>query len=424
MRKRLGPLFLMLACPPAAILFWHVNTELKGAFYPLWEAFVAKGFFMTLYQIWSPYFFGTQTAWALLFLFGSVQLLFMKLLPGKVFYGPLTPMGNTPVYKANGVASFCGTLLLFWISTFFFPATLLYDNLGGLLGALNFFSLLFCLLLYFKGRLAPSSSDHSLTGNFLFDYYWGTELYPRFFGWDVKLFTNCRMGMMGWGLLLLSYAAKQKELYGLSDGMLVSISLQFIYLTKFYFWETGYLRSLDIMHDRAGFYICWGCLVWVPCVYTSPALYLVHHPNHLGLGLSTLLFLIGASAILINFWADKQRQLFRLAKGECTIWGKKPLYTVAPYMTDRGEKSTNLLLASGWWGVARHFHYLPELIGTLCWSLPALFTHFSPYFYLCFLTVLLFDRAKRDELKCAQKYQQGWREHCEKVPYRIIPYIY
>lgn len=414
----------MLVCPPAATLFWYVNTELKGAFLPLWEAFLSKGFFTTLYQIWSPYFFGTQTAWTILALFGVIQLLLMKLLPGRIFYGPLTPMGNTPVYKANGVPAFFATLLLFWISTFFFPATLLYDNLGGLLGALNFFSLFFCLFLYFKGRFAPSSTDHSLTGNFLFDYYWGTELYPRLFGWDVKLFTNCRMGMMGWGLLLLSYAAKQKELYGLSDGMIVSVSLQFIYLTKFYFWETGYLRSLDIMHDRAGFYICWGCLVWVPCVYTSPALYLVHHPHHLGLGLSMLLLLVGASAILINFWADKQRQLFRMAKGECMIWRKKPLYTLAPYTTDRGQKSTNLLLASGWWGIARHFHYLPELIGTLCWSLPALFDHFAPYFYLCFLTILLFDRAKRDEIKCAQKYQSGWTEHCEKVPYKIIPYIY
>ena len=40
----------------------------------------------------------------------------------------------------------------------------------------------------------------------IFDIFWGTELYPRFghalwdIGWDVKLFTNCRFGMMYWGL--------------------------------------------------------------------------------------------------------------------------------------------------------------------------------------------------------------------------------
>lgn len=39
-------------------------------------------------------------------------------------------------------------------------------------------------------------------------------------------------------------------------------------------WETGYWGTMDIMHDRAGYYICWGCLVWVPSVYTFPALFL------------------------------------------------------------------------------------------------------------------------------------------------------
>ena len=39
-----------------------------------------------------------------------------------------------------------------------------------------------------------------------------------------------------------------------------------------------YFGSMDIAHDRAGFYLCWGCLVWVPSVYTSPAMYLVRRP--------------------------------------------------------------------------------------------------------------------------------------------------
>ncbi|KAF5807426.1 putative 7-dehydrocholesterol reductase [Helianthus annuus] len=39
---------------------------------------------------------------------------------------------------------------------------------------------------------------------------------------------------------------------------------------------------MDIAHDRAGFYICWGCLVWVPSIYTSPGMYLVNHPVSLG----------------------------------------------------------------------------------------------------------------------------------------------
>lgn len=43
--------------------------------------------------------------------------------------------------------------------------------------------------------------------------------------------------------------------------MQVSVTLQLTYITKFYHWEMGYMNSMDIQHDRAGFYLCWGCLV-------------------------------------------------------------------------------------------------------------------------------------------------------------------
>ena len=61
--------------------------------------------------------------------------------------------------------------------------------------------------------------------------------------------------MMGWPLLILCYAAKQHETHGLSDSMLVSVAIQLIYITKFFHWEMGYMKTLDIMHDRAGFYL-------------------------------------------------------------------------------------------------------------------------------------------------------------------------
>jgi len=60
------------------------------------------------------------------------------------------------------------------------------------------------------------------------------------------------------------------------------VVLQLIYITKFFWWETGYWCSMDIQHDRAGYYMCWGCLVWVPSVYTSQSFYLVNHPVTIG----------------------------------------------------------------------------------------------------------------------------------------------
>src|SRR5205823_8490077 len=128
---------------------------------------------------------------------------------------------------------------------------------------------------------------------------------------NLKMFTNCRFGMMAWPLILLSFAAKQQERYGLSSSMAVAVALQLVYIAKFFWWETGYLRSLDMMHDRAGFYICWGCLVWVPCVYTASTLYLVHHPHFLGVPLAALIFTAGTVCITINYLADAQRQRVR-----------------------------------------------------------------------------------------------------------------
>jgi len=359
--------------------------------------------------------------------FAALQLTLMKAVPGKLFYGPVTKEGNIPVYKANGIYCYLITMALFLIGSYglgIFSPTIVYDHFGPILASLTFFSFLFCLFLYFKGKYFPSSSDSGTTGNFLFDFYWGTELYPRIFGWDVKMFTNCRFGMMGWPVILLSFAAKQHQLFGIADSMMVAVGIQLLYISKFFLWETGYLRSLDIMHDRAGFYICWGCLVWLPCIYTSQTLYLVHHPNDLGLLASVLIFLAGSTCVMINYFADRQRQKVRRVNGNCLVWGKKPLLTLATYKTELGEKKSNVLLASGWWGMARHFHYVPEILGAFFWTLPALFDHFLPYFYVLFLTVLLVERAFRDDIRCAKKYGEDWERHCEKVPYKIIPYVF
>lgn len=425
--RYLIPLTFITLCPPTVFIFWYTATELNGSFQAFWSLVFNQGLFTTIAKIWFPVFFGSKAAWKILAIFAAFQLLLMKIVPGKPFAGPITPKGNIPIYKANGFPCFLITFITFFLATFkfhLFSPTILYDNLGPILGALNCFSLLFCLFLYFKGKMAPSSTDSGASGYRLFDYYWGTELYPRIYGWDVKMFTNCRFGMMGWPLLLLSYAAKQEELYGISDAMLVAVALQLIYVGKFFVWETGYLRSLDIMHDRAGFMICWGCLVWLPCIYTSPALYLVHHPNELGTPLALAIFIAGGASIMINYLADRQRQQVRAKNGACLVWGSKPSLIHAAYQTQSGETKQTLLLASGWWGLSRHFHYIPEVIAAFFWSLPALFGNFLPYFYVIFLSILLVDRAFRHDRRCGDKYGRYWNEYCEKVPYKIVPYIF
>lgn len=207
------------------------------------------------------------------------------------------------------------TLLLFflgWYYNIFDPAKV-YDHTGAIISTSNLFSLVFCAFLYVKGNLAPSSSDSGSTGSLIFDFYWGMELFPRIGKhFDLKTWTNCRVGMMSWSVLTLCYAFKQYAAYGfLSNSMLISVTLTNIYIFKFYVWETGYWGSMDITHDRAGFYLCWGCLVWIPAIYTSPGMYMVRHPTQLPDALAAGLFVFGLAMIYINYDCDRQRQEFR-----------------------------------------------------------------------------------------------------------------
>ncbi|KAL6511303.1 7-dehydrocholesterol reductase [Orobanche hederae] len=140
--------------------------------------------------------------------------------------------------------------------------------------------------------------------------------------------------------------------------------------------------------------------------------------------LAVYILAAGILCIYINYDCDRERQEFRRTNGKCSVWGKAPSKIVASYRTTTGETKTSLLLTSGWWGLARHFHYVPEILGAFFWTVPALFNHFMPYFYVVFLTILLLDRARRDDDRCKSKYGKYWKSYCEKVPYRVMPGVY
>lgn len=377
---------------------------------------------------WIENFFGSNKSIEIISYFGVFQLIIMSLFKGGgKYYGPITINGNIPVYKDNGLICYIVSLFTFIVSSFcfnLFSPTIIYNNFSDILASLNVLSVGFCTFLYLKGRFFPSNNDSGTSGNLIFDFYWGTELHPNILGINVKQFTNCRIGMMSWALIIISFSFKQHELYGISDSMIVSVILQLIYISKFFMWECGYFNSIDIMYDRAGYYICWGCLVWVPGFYTLTTLYLVHNPINLGYYYSLMLLITGTSFIMMNYFADLQRQLVRKTNGKCLVFGKQPLLIEAEYTTEKGDIHKSLLLYSGFWGLSRHFHYIPELIGSLCWALPSLYNSPVPYLYVIYLTILLVDRADRDDIKCQKKYGKYWTEYRKQVPYKIIPYIY
>lgn len=193
----------------------------------------------------------------------------------------------------------------------------------------------------------------------------------------------------------------------------------------------GYMRSIDIIVDRAGFEIQWGCLVWVPAVYTLHSRILVLHPSGLSLEVAGFIFLLSLAGVACNYAADRERDVFRASGGKALIWGQQARfieahYTVVDRLTGKASKKTSLLLASGFWGVARHFQYFWELLAAWSWCLlanPAK-NGVIPLFYAAFLTYLLIDRANRDSKKCFAKYGPDYAAYCRLVPYKIIPLVY
>ena len=83
-------------------------------------------------------------------------------------------------------------------------------------------------------------------------------------------------------------------------GHVTNVLLQSVYIGKFFWWETGYFTTLDITLDRAGYYICWGCLVWVPSFYTYSSFFLVAHPSQFTAATALLTAALGNHFTTIN----------------------------------------------------------------------------------------------------------------------------
>lgn len=418
-RTTIGPLLLLTTTPFLVLGVWEAVVHHQGSLLAL--AFAGPAAWVADLPV------PTVTALAIVAGWFVFQALLLRLLPGPTFPGPVTPEGERPIYKLNGIAAWVVTHgLLFgiaWPLGWLDPARL-YDHFGAILVILNLGALAFCVFLYAKGRLWPTGRDTVVTGNPVFDIFQGPELHPRLFGTNLKQLINCRVSMMGWSAIVIAFAIASAERHGFSWGTAASAFVLVAYLFKFFWWEDGYFQSIDIIHDRFGYYIAWGVLVWVPSIYCLFALYQVEVPSTLSMPAALAVALLGLVAIWVNYDADAQRQRVRATNGETKVWGRPPVIVRARWVAGDGQERDSILLASGWWGVARHFHYVPELAAAFFWTVPAGFAHFTPWFYWVFLLILLTDRARRDEKKCAAKYGDFWAQYTAKVRWRMVPGIY
>lgn len=402
-------LILMLTLPPFVYYLWICATFYEGALVlpsgtPGWLEF------------WSHVSPPTGKAALIYAVWFLLQAVLQQYAPGRSVEGMPLPDGRRLEYRMNGMLSFlvtlglvAGLLTLGWID-----ATLLYDELGPLLSVVNIFAFAFSGFLYVWGL--RGAAWERPTGRPLYDYFMGTALNPRIGSFDFKLFCEARPGMILWLLLDLSSAAKQYQLHGtVSVPMLLVAGLQALYLVDYFLHEEAILTTWDIKHEKFGWMLCWGDLVWLPFTYTLQAQYLVHHPHDLPVWAVVAIVALNLAGYAIFRGANSQKHRFRRAP-ERLVWGRPADYI----QTARGA----LLLTSGWWGLARHMNYCGDLMIALSWCLPAGIGHVLPYFHIVYFTILLVHRERRDDAMCLAKYREDWRRYRQRVPWRIVPGLY
>ncbi len=401
-----GALALTIVMPTVSFYLWSAVAQHGGALWlptslaelgamvptPTWEA-------AAIFAAW----LGLQ---ALLYVFG----------PGRVVEGRPTEHGEKAEYRINGLFSFVvsaallvGGIAIGWVS----PRAVL-AQLGPLLTLATLFAIALAAFSYVAGR-RRAHLERS-TGHPIYDFYMGTILNPRLGRHDLKFFFESRIGMGSWGALAILMPAAELQAGGsISTAMLVVSLCQMIYIVDFFVFESTLLTMIDIIEENLGFMLWFAFLVWMPFNFTLQQQYVLAANPSLSVTGGIAVLLLNVAGYFVFRDSNLQKQRFRRDPSR-PIWGKPPV-TID---TARGTK----LLLSGWWGLARHTNYLGDLTMALAWCLACGFGSVVPYFYLLYFAPLLLDRERRDNAMCKRKYGDDWDRYCQKVPYRIIPFVY
>ena len=399
---------LMLLLPPLVYYMWICMADHQGALYLPTSGAELLGL---LQRVPAP----TVASVAFVGLWFGGQILLQLYAPGRWVQGTPLDDGSRLPYKMNGWAALWITLLgagvVCWLG--WVPATFLWDELGPILTTITLLSYGLSIFLYRKGKASP---EKGTTGRVMYDFFIGTQLNPRIGRFDLKLFCEARPGLMLWVLINLSVAAKQWQVHHtVSTPMILVCLFQLFYIVDYYFHEEAILSTWDVKHERFGWMLCFGDLVWVPFTYSLQAQYLLSHPRDLPAWATLGIIVLNVLGYVVFRGTNLQKHRFG-RDPERPIWGQPAKFI----QTARGTK----LLASGFWGIARHLNYCGDLMMALAWCLTCGVSNLLPYFYIIYFTWLLVHRERRDDAFCHAKYGTDWEEYRRQVPWRIFPGIY
>lgn len=295
----------------------------------------------------------------------------------------------------------------------------------------------FSLVAYYKGGLekykrcmtidqvknnqepALSPQDESMLQKFWLGRQWN----PRFYDIDWKMYLYLQGAVMLELNVLVACRAHLLYKTRIYNSMAIYCLCITWFVVDYFCGEAVHTYTYDIFAEKVGFKLIWGCLFFYPFFYCIGIFPIVKSlaKNDLSVNQCVAIGCLYLVGWIITRGANMQKYFFRRDPESTSCFCGLIKQEVIP-----GTK----LLCSGFWGKARHFNYLGEIIQAIALAIPGWYVaqttteQIIPWLYPLYYLVLFIPRERDDDKVCADKYGEDWNKYKEAVPYRIFPYFY
>jgi hypothetical protein len=395
----------------------------------------------------------------------SLTIILHLILPGEITTGYCCDNQTYQplIYKLNGLSILLTLTVIFLVSPPNLQTSFADYHFENLFAA-NFIGLTLSFYLFSRGgeekfhrcltvdQIPLLNSSKKIRENKekvspLTKFYLGCEWNPRFYGIDSKMILYA-IGAVHLQLNLLSFAAQ--EYYHPSSStprhltlaLLTYLLLFTLFLYDYMFFEKIHLYTYDLFAEKLGFKLTWGCLVFYPffyCIGIHSLLSLTDQSVDITLPTALLISALYLLGSFLTRGANLQKYYFKISPQDRSVFFGLLQQETLP-------NSSNRILCSGFWGIARHVNYLGEIIQSVALTLPGLILHWQSFsqatpsptihllitlclpllsiLYPLFYILLFISRQIDDDRVCSVKYGALWEQYCRRVPWRIFPGVW